>query len=501
MKYIYRTLLGAFTALVFATSCNEAIEITQPGLLSADRSFETLQDLENGLLGAYDRLDITQQIQFNAAFTDEISRGFDSGGQGLTTDLAHLLTQQSAMPTAMWLNWYGAINAATRVIEAATLIEPSADEQADYNNILGQAYAIRAYAHFTLLSYFTTDMTDDSALGVIAVNFIPSIDQALPRNTNGEVFAAIESDFSQAQSLISPSFTDNKYINLDVITAMRARMALYRGRYSEADQLAAQLINKYPLANREQYVNMYLDADETEVIFKLDRNDGDSYDGQGVTGSGTAGGWAGANFAFVDATITGSPYYEMGRTLFNLLDPADVRFQVNVGADSQINTAYPNVSNEEFFNTDILVIYKYPGHDGVPLMNDLKVFRVSEMYLIRAEAAAASGDLAGAANYIKQIRDARFGTPQPAPSFGSAQAAFAGILDERRIELCFEGHRWLDLKRLGTGANRGVDRDPLDCFITGACTLSADDYRFTLPIPLVEINANNVIAGQQNPGY
>lgn len=112
-----------------------------------------------------------------------------------------------------------------------------------------------------------------------------------------------------------------------------------------------------------------------------------------------------------------------------------------------------------------------------------------------------NGDLAGAANYIKQIRDARFGSEQPTPSFASPQEAFAGVLEERRVELAFEGHRWLDLKRLGTEANAQIDRDPLDCALTGACTLPVDDYRFTLPIPLIEINANSVIAEQQNPGY
>ena len=121
------------------------------------------------------------------------------------------------------------------------------------------------------------------------------------------------------------------------------------------------------------------------------------------------------------------------------------------------------------------------------------------MHLICAE--AATDDLSTAANHIKQLRTARFGEEQPTPVFTSQQEAFAGILEERRVELAFEGHRWLDLKRLGAEANAQIDRDPLDCAITGACTLPVDDYRFTLPIPLIEINANSVIAEQQNPGY
>jgi len=504
MKYINKLLTVAFVAF-FVTSCNEAIEITQPGRLTPDKTFITVSDLEGGLLGAYSNLDLTQQIQFNASFTDELSIGFDSGGQGVQTEYSHILNPTSAMPAAMWTRFYVAINAATRVIEAATLVEPSTDQRSTYNTIVGQAHAIRAYAHFTLLSYFSPNLTDDSSLGVIAVNFIPSVDAALPRNTTGEVWAAVEADLNQAASLIDPSFADNSRMTQDFVTALRARIALYRKQYSTADQLAAQLINKYPLADRDQYINMFWeDADDTELIFKLTRNVGDPYDGQGATGSPAAGGWAGANFAFVSAGVDGSPYFEMGRTLFNLLSIEDVRFQVNIHPSSTINANYPNVPQDQWYDTDILVINKYPGalsQGKDPLMNDLKIFRVSEMYLIRAEAAAQLGDLSGAANFIDQIRDARFGSNQTAPSFSSQQDALKGVLDERRIELCFEGHRWLDLKRLGADAGAQIDRDPLDCAITGACTLSATDHRFTLPIPLLEINGNNVIATQQNPGY
>jgi hypothetical protein len=147
------------------------------------------------------------------------------------------------------------------------------------------------------------------------------------------------------------------------------------------------------------------------------------------------------------------------------------------------------------------VIQKYPGSEGTPLMNDLKIFRVSEMYLIRAEAAVASGNLGEAASLIKEIRDARFGSDTPLPSYGSATEAYAAILDERRVELSFEGHRYLDLKRLGTRANQGVARDAVDCSINGACSLPADDFRFTMPLPIVEFNGNPGLREQQNPGY
>ena len=124
------------------------------------------------------------------------------------------------------------------------------------------------------------------------------------------------------------------------------------------------------------------------------------------------------------------------------------------------------------------------------------------MLLIAAEARAAQSNLSGAATLIKQLRDARFGSAQALPAYGSQQVAYRDILQERKIELCYEGHRYKDLKRLGPAAGVGVDRDPIACNIqSGACELPATDFRFSLPIPIVEINANPGIAAQQNPGY
>ena len=83
----------------------------------------------------------------------------------------------------------------------------------------------------------------------------------------------------------------------------------------------------------------------------------------------------------------------------------------------------------------------------------------------------------------------------------SQQAAWAQILEARRIELAFEGHRYIDLRRVGPKAGVDIERNPLDCAINGACFLSSSDYRFIMPIPSAEIGANPAIATQQKPGY
>lgn len=488
-------------SLAFFFNCQDAIDISQPGRLTPDRAFESVADLRQGLLGVYDDFDLTPEIAM-PTYTDEVSRGFASGGQGIGNSLDFILNSTSDASVAFWANGFSELFGTNLLLEAALNFTPEVDDQETYNDILGQLYGLRAFAHFQLLSYYSTNYADDNALAIPIIDFVPGTDAQPLRNTNGEVYASINNDLTLAESLLADTNAPI-FITKDFCTALKARMAAYRQDYSNASTFAQQLLAKYPIADRTQYVGMFEDTDNTEIIFKLDRADADRYDGQGNTGSVFAGGGAGYNYAFVNATLGGGVYFEFSRNLFNLFDPADVRFDVCVAPTSVISPDYQNAV--DFVEEDKLVIAKYKGISGALLVNDLKVFRSSEMLLILAESLASQGNFNGASNstaaLIKQLRDARFGSAQPLPSYANQTEAFAAILNERRVEFAFEGHRWKDIKRLGVRANQGVTRDPLDCAFNGACTMAPDDFRFTLPIPSVEFNGNPGLRAQQNPGY
>lgn len=483
MKNIFKYIIPCVVAITF--SCNEAIDIQQVGRLGAEQAFESVTDLQSGILGAYNNFDYTPSIQWESNFTDEIAIGPDNGGQGIGV-YSWVITPQAAVAAAIWNNYYAALNSVNRIIDAAELIEPDASEQAAYDNVLGEAYALRAWAHFELWSYFTPDYTDNSSPSVIAIDFVGQVSDQLPRNTSGEVLALIDADLTRAENLLTTA-SSTTFISQDFVTALQTRVALYTEDYTTADAGAASLLGTYGIADQTQFNNMWDDADDTEIIFKLERSVGDTYDRQGATGSANAGGWAGANYAFVNPTVDGSPYFVMSSQLFALMPAGDVR------RDSYVDeSAAPGYA--------VLPVGKYPGSAGQPLMNDLKVFRSADMLLIRAEAAVANNNFAQAATYIDQLRDARYGADQPTPTITSQADGFAQVLAERRVEFAFEGHRYRDLKRLGGRANVGISRPSSECDLYGACTLAASDFRFTLPIPLTELDANPGIT-QQNPGY
>ena len=492
--------LFALVSGLLAVSCNDAIDIVQDGELYPETAFETVNDLQLGLNGVYAFARDESAIEFTSLFTDEVAIGIANGGQGRSGELTFVLNANSDGPTAVWRSYYRLIANANRIITGARGVVPQDEVETElYNNILAQTHALRAYGHLQLMTYFCPDMKNDASLGVIALDRVLGTREYLPRNTAGEVFALINADldFADANLPAQGSLLEKYFISKNFITAFRARLAAYRGQYPSALTYAQSLIGPYRLTAKgtntnSPYVNIWRDGIITsgtasEVIFKFSRVNPDA---------NFAGIWASLN-----STVNGSAFYEVSRSLYNAVaaNAADVRIRVIADPTSIINPDYLN-SGSRYIATDVIPVGKYPGNQGVNLMNDVKVFRLSEMYFIVAEAQAAAGNYAAAATAIAAVRSARIGGTQVV-NYLNATEAWAGILDERRIELAFEGHRYIDIKRLGALAGKTVDRDVKDCEELNAsiCTIDNTDYRFTMPIPRSELTTNPNI--QQNPNY
>jgi hypothetical protein len=528
MKKFSLLLLLSFG--LFFNSCEDATTIVQDGEFGESATFKTLADMQLFLNEVYDRASVQNEIGFTSVITDETGVGNQNAGQN--RDLyGFILNSNDSFSDGIWSTHYSLINYSNRLIRGAARITPTAGELAEYNSIVAQAKALRAFGHFQLLTYYSTDLSDDSALGVPLADRVLGLEEELPRNTNGEVFALIESDLAEAYTdIIDPGTVTNgkpwSYMSKNAINALRARMYLYRKNYPLALQYANQVIADSPAltaatpvptgtvgstawnnayysatAPTNPYRKMWADLDRGEIIWSLDR----------PVGKGAVAGL----FYFNRTNFTGGCYQDMSRTLFNIFEQgngvngsSDIRRYAFIDPTSRIDQGtYPNTSAPDYTTdpnyqlNDVLLIDKYPGKTGFDLGNDLKVFRVSEMYFIRAEALVAAGDLSGAANAVKAVRDARtFRAPFPTlPVYGNATAAWADILAERRLELCYEGHRYIDLKRLGTLAGAGIDRYTRDCELVSTCSVPTTDYRFTMPIPIWELNAN--LNMEQNPGY
>lgn len=491
MKKIKNIFL-AIGSLLLVSSCSDALDIVQPGEIYRADAFKTVTDLRNYLNGdIYSRVNNTEEIGFTTVFTDECGIGPSNGGQDKELHRFQL-NANSDEPAGLWSTHYTVINRVNRLLEFADLVVTTTPADiAAKNAVLAEARALRAYSYIQLVSFFSVDPSNPNALGVILSTTPDRYDlfKDRPRVSNQLIYNLIESDFQFAETNLAATATVYTRVTQKFIAAARARMYLYRKDYVKAKQYAT--LANGTLSTPSTYNGMWGDAAQGECIFAAARPSGGTW-------SNIASTWY-----FNITSATGGAFLDMGRNLFNLYSqfPNDVRTAIWIDASAQINPNY--AADINYVSNDILPINKYPGKASQPLRNDLKIFRNSEMVLILAECEVASSNLTAAATLVRSIRTARtFAAPAPAlPVYATAQAAWADILLERRKELAFEGHRYLDIKRLAALAgNQGITRDNTDDDIPNQpLTLALSDYRFTLPIPQLEIAGN--VGIQQNPGY
>ena len=488
-KHILKTI--GIVAILMMVSCEDATEVVQEGELNEEVAFQTVADLQTGLNGAYAAYGpdfggngAGDAIYTNAILSDNIKAGQASNGQG-AQDYSYFVDFGGGSPaSAIWANRYATINRVNRVLRAmGNLTFTVQSDITEVNHIKGQLIALRALAHFDLFEYFTVDYQDPSALSIINVDFVPLTSDAFERNTVAETVAFIRADLNEANSLIDPSnitISSPIFINRDVVKAMQIKLSVDVGDFgSDVMTQVNELLSAYPLANQPQYAAMFFDADITEVIFKLARVNGDN----GVGG-----------LFYFNQVMPSDGFLEVSNQLLNELSelPNDIRRNVNLAPVSTV-VGLNDPTNE-------LLINKYPGGSGGLQVNDIKLIRASEIHLIKAEIQARNGMLAEAAQTVQDLRDIRTGSASPSTPYGSLNAALTDILDERRKEFCFEGKRFLDLKRIGPDVGLGVSRLPVDCGSFNApCDLAVNDFRFTLAIPQNELDGNNSIS--QNPGY
>ena len=521
-KIIISIFLGALT-LGTVTSCRDAIDIIQDGEMSNDVTFQTLADVRMYLVGnIYSNVDVANEIAFTSRFTDEAAQG------NFNTELSFgthqfFIDTDNGYASGIWIENNTIINRVNRMLEGVKSYTPSASEQAQSNSYLAEARAIRAYAYAKLLWYFSPNPMDDNELGTILFTDVPLMNTKLPRNKNGEVYAQIFEDMDYAsKNIINRAGVDKKYyVSTDFVNALYAHIYLNKGDYANAgvyaqkviDQSGLSLTTAKPVPNgtvgstawhtslnaystTNPYLMMWNDANiaSNEIVFALDR--------PALIGTGAS---ISSLFNTNESNTTkGNIQYDMGRKLFNLLDARkayDIRRWAYIDPTSKIIADY--ATNPQYLTAEVLVIDKYPGKfsGNAPLRNDAKVFRLSDMYLIAAESAAHASNFTKAATMVKAVRDARtFTNATTVLEYTSVQSALADILFERRLDLAFEGHRYLDLKRAGKAAGVAIDRDATDDKFDTPLTLPIDDYRMrSLPIPKNEVQGNQNI--QQNPGY
>lgn len=363
---------------------------------------------------------------------------------------------------------YFIANSASAIVDAIDggSFDKQRSTEAQVNQVLGEALFMRAMAHFDLCRMFAYPYNfTDAALapgangqgGHLGVPIILKFQIDKPaRATVAQVYEAVITDLTRAIA----AMTEKKAVywaSAETAKALLARVYLYKEDYGNAAKLATEVIGsgRYSLTEAPDYAAYWGLVEQPETIFEVQTNKNDPW----FTGGGSN---PGGIYLFYGDLVA-------SKKLVTSYETGDVRLGlVKLNADGDYS------------------VLKYPGRGGDVEVNNPKLFRLAEMYLIRAEANYKGNAAVGATPLadIDLLRSKR--------GLGTAGAVSNAVIDgERQKELAFEGHRWFDLAR-----NKQDNVRP-ECSATDLVTYP--DKRFVLPIPLGELNRNpNMV---QNVGY
>jgi hypothetical protein len=463
MKKLTLFLIAVGLIALF-TSCDDELATSPYDSIDADAAYQTVSDLDAGALGAYSTISGQNIYAINALMTDQLRRASTNTGQGMQIFNHNIIAGDGTVEGA-WANAYIAIDRINRVLTAIESIEPqNADETLMIDRIKGEMLGLRAYLHFDLYRIFVDYDADASGLAVPYMT--ESIISKPARATKGEFFNALEADLTQANTLLSSyGFFSNLRMNILAVEGLQARVALYREDWASAIDHATNVINAVDLTSRADYPNLWDDSLQGEVIFKLRRTDG--------------------TIDLTERSGNEDIFFFASNELSSLYDETD---------DIRFSTFFQRNAPDE------VQVFKYNKRTGLKNVADIKMMRVSEMYLIRAEAYAQPGssqDLGAAASDINALRAERLVSPIPV-TYSSSEDAIDDIYVERRLELAYEGHRFFDLRRANLPITR-IEEDIDGATNTDTAFLAADDYKMVYPIPQSEMFANENMV--QNLGY
>lgn len=486
MKTLKIVLPGLLALSLF--SCSKTLDVTPTNQVDATTSIKTPADAQimiNGIERAMTSSDYYGRnfmLYGDAKGGDMTIPSQGRGQDGLYT-FNHSATTGSY--SGYWTQIYFSLLQVNNLLQNITQLETAG--ATGFSSYKGQALTLRAIMYFDLVRlYGKTYELDKNSYGVPNIT-TPLSSSAQPlRNTVDQNYTQILNDLKTAAPLLAKTKA-NGFVNYYGNLAMQARVYLYMKDYTNALKAAEEIINSnvYTLYSNANWVDSWKGQFGTESIFEIG-----VYPLEGDLGVNSLGAYhrkKGDGGSTILGWFIASDYF------LNRLkqDAADVRW--GVMNDDEISTS--SVPRKG-------ALYKYSGSTALAgdgkVSNtavNLKLIRLSEIYLIAAEAALPT-DALKAATYLNAIR-------KRSPNLLPATALTINIdmiLDERSKELYGEGQRFFDMIRLNKSITFNDDIIGISV-ATRPKTIDRSFNKTILPISQTEINANPGIGAQQNAGY
>lgn len=461
-KLLYISI--ASVALVACSTLNQEPSTS----VSTSTAITSVDDLAYAINGAYyiatygDQMSPAAEM---AIYADVIGPDSDvKQGSGQFCQKLHerSVTAKDSYDTYYYL--YKGIANVNKALEAAESLDD--DAKLPY---IAELYGMRGLFHFLLAMYYAPIPTSGSSnnLGIVLSKEVFAIDYKAARATLDETYQQIIDDLTKC--IDDPKVETGIYdghVNKWAALALRARAYLYWGKNDKALEDAETVIgySPYELYTISNYVSSWSTQNEaSEMIMQFIQDD--NYNAQRYNP-----GYYTHPDGYTEYLVTDAFF------AFMKADVNDVRSNM---------VAYRTTENGKGVNGNYPM--KYPGKTGasVPLYNNnIKVCRLSEVYLIAAEAALKAGNMTKATKYINDLRKNRI-----TGYVDVATLTIDDIINERRKELFAEGQIAFDYWRNGKS------------FKCGPATFGPTDNKNVLPIPQDEIDVCGVDILKQNPGY
>jgi starch-binding outer membrane protein, SusD/RagB family len=517
-KIIYS--LSILLVFAIAGCSKDFLEVEPVGQLSSDNFLKNDNDVKLATMGIYNKIQenyskgswTSVYFMKNLPADDTKCAGPNAGD---TPEYQYLddfnITSDNTKIAAIWTNFYSTISSCNTII---TNVGNNPDATDGMKVMVGEAKALRAFTYLDLVIMF-------GGVPLMTVNPTQASEFNLPRATPAEVYALIESDLTDAITVLP---VKSAYADVDkfrfskgTAQALLGKAYLYEKKYTDAATVLGNCISSNEYSLEPDYTTIWSKSHEfgVESVFEV------SFTSQENYGWGNFP-WGGGNESNIEMQLEGPRTDGDGAFDFTNLDPTKVDLvggwgfnlpSKKIGDLLYSNPADKRIKGSVLSEADYFAAggayqvgeypYDYEGYlrikyackasetsdpaTGQPELNygsNYRIIRYADVLLMAAEAYNKSGNDASAQAELKKITD-RAGI---AAHTESGDALFAQIVIERAKELCFEGSRYWDMVRWGMSS----EQDP--GFVPGKNEV--------FPIPLNEILSNTMIEEKdQNPGY
>jgi len=486
-KYI----LGALIAIT-AISCNDYLDLKPISEETSDNAYNNASQIEAALTGVYESFQSTEYYVWdNVLLQDVRSDNYYAGGDNpeiFTFDYLTISPTNSRL-FKNWGNIYNAIAKANTVLEKVLEVTDPKLTEERRNQIMGEAYFLRAYHYFTLVKCW-----GGVPLVLESVKSTAPEDVRIPRSTEEEVYTQILSDLDLAISLLPDTYGSDASVNKARATS------------GAANALAAKVCAQMPSHDYERALKYIAEVEKSTANYRLidyaSLFDGNHYNNdESIIEIQYLGGDEG-NYGpqlLLPPSISGDTWRKFVTPSHDLINAFDVEGDLVRKNASVIFESVQWV--DEFWGnaigSDVPFAYKWKNASGWASADHLYILRYGDIVLLKAEALNETNQLNQAVVEVDKIRDRVNLLPLTADRKSSKEVLRMTILNERRLELAQEAQRWDDLVRMGLAVSTMNNLVEIDLRTGSSVKYNMTDAKILLPIPQEELDRNPALV--QNP--